>query len=87
MSKAGSGLYVQIRNRSDFIMNGNAQRIVATVMLAMLGWIIADQRSLRGEIRSLDEHMTRLEVTLSERIARLEGRVDTLVDVFTNRED
>ena len=63
-------------------MNGNAQRVVATVMLAMLGWIIADQRSLRGEIRSLDERLTRLEVSLSERMARLEG----LFEGFTKRE-
>ena len=63
-------------------MNGNAQRVVATVMLAMLGWIIADQRSLRGEIRSLDERLTRLEVSLSERMARLQG----LFEGFTKRE-
>ena len=63
-------------------MNGNAQRIVATIMLAMLGWIIADQRSLRGEIRSLDQRLTHLEVSLSERMARLEG----LFEGFTKRE-
>ena len=63
-------------------MNGNAQRIVATVMLAMLGWIIADQRSIRDEIRSLDQRVTDLEVSLSERMARLEG----LFEGFTRRE-
>ena len=63
-------------------MNGNAQRIVATVMLAMLGWIIADQRSIRNEIRSLDQRVTDLEVSLSERMARLEG----LFERFTRRD-
>lgn len=63
-------------------MNGNAQRIVATVMLAMLGWIIADMRSLRGEVADLGEHMT----SLTERIARIEGQVEILIQVFSERE-
>ena len=63
-------------------MNGNAQRIVATVMLAMLGWLIADQRGLRSEVVEVREDIA----DLRERMARLEGRVDTLVDVFTQRE-
>lgn len=68
-------------------MNGNAQRIVATVMIAMLGWLIADQRGLRSYVRSELSSMRSDIADLRERMARLEGRVDTLVDVFTNRED
>ena len=64
-------------------MNGRAQVVVSTIMLAMLGWIIADQRGLRGEVRDLEQRMTRLEVSLSERMARLEG----LFEGFTKRED
>ena len=51
-------------------------------MLAMLGWIIADMRSLRGEVADLGEHMT----SLTERIARIEGQVEILIQVFSERE-
>lgn len=68
-------------------MTGLAQKVVAGLVIAMLGWIIADQRGLRGEVRALDQRMTRLEVSLSERLARLEGRVDTLVEVMVKKSD
>lgn len=63
-------------------MNGNAQRIVATAILAMLAWLVADQRGLRGEVRQIHSDIA----DLRERMARLEGRVDTLVEIFTERE-
>ena len=56
-------------------MNSKGQTIVAAAMLAMLGWIVAEQRLVRGDIADLRKHMT-----------RLEGRVDTLVEIFANRE-
>ena len=34
----------------DEMMNGNAQKIVATVMLATLGRLIADQRGFRSPV-------------------------------------
>ena len=67
-------------------MNGNAQKIVATVVIAMLGWIIMDQRSLRGEVIDIRSDIG----DLRERMARLEGRLDSLenviVQVFTKKE-
>ena len=56
-------------------MNGKGQAIVAAVMLAMLGWIVTEQRLVRGDITDL-----------RERMARLEGQVDTLVEIFTDRQ-
>ena len=57
-------------------MNGKAQGIVATIMLAMMGWIVAQQRGLRpclgSEITALREDIA----NLREDLARLEGQVD-----------
>ena len=56
-------------------MNGKAQTILATILIAMMGWIVVDLRDLRSYVRS--------EITdLRERMARLEGRVDTMVTLF-----
>ena len=63
-------------------MNSNEQSIVATVMLAMLVWTIADRLSLREEILSLDRRLTSVEASLPEDIARL----DALFVRLTNRE-
>ena len=56
-------------------MNGKAQWIVATIMLAMMGWIVAEQRALRScqrsEIRALREDIA----DLREGMVRLEGQV------------
>ena len=54
-------------------MNGNSQRIVATIMLAMLGWLIADQRGLRSYVRSEVSAVRSDIAELRERMARLEG--------------
>lgn len=78
----------------DGSMNGNARKIVTAIVLAMLGWLIADQRSLRSHVRTAiatvrsDVADLRKEVhqdiaELRERVARMEGRMDTLADVFT----
>ena len=63
-------------------MNSNEQSIVATVMLAMLVWTIADRLSLREEILSLDRRLTSVGASLPEDIARL----DALFVRLTNRE-
>ena len=52
-------------------MNGKGQAIVATLMLAMMGWLAVEQRLMRGDVADL-----------RERMARLEGRVDTMVTLF-----
>ena len=53
-------------------MNGNSQKIVATIMLAMLGWLIADQRGLRSYVR-MEISAIRSDIAdLRERMARLE---------------
>ena len=54
-------------------MNGKSTAIVATLVLAMLGWLAVEQRLMRSDIGKLGERMSSLEVTLTERIARLEG--------------
>lgn len=59
-------------------MNGNAQKIVAAVVIAMLGWIIADQRALRSEVTEVRNDIA----DLRERMAKLEG----LFEGFTKRE-
>lgn len=68
-------------------MNGNAQKVVATVMLAMLGWLIADQRTLRSYVRPEISAVRGDMADLRERMVRLEGRVDTLVDVIVRERD
>ena len=59
-------------------MNGNAQKIVAAVVIAMLGWIITDQRALRSEVTEVRNDIA----DLRERMAKLEG----LFEGFTKRE-
>lgn len=56
-------------------MNDKGQTVVATAVLALLGWIVIPQQMLQANVGNL-----------RERMARLEGRVDMLVDVFTNQE-
>ena len=63
-------------------MNDNAQRIVAAAMLAMLAWLIADQRSLRSYVHSEISAVRDDIADLRERMARLEGRMDTLESVI-----
>lgn len=71
-------------------MNGKAQSLVAAAMLALLGWIVAEQRAfqtqvnrdfagVRSEIAALGNHMGGLE----QRMARLEG----LFEGHLNRDD
>ena len=63
-------------------MNENAQKIVAASTLALLGWIVLEQRSLRSHVQT-EIAAVRSDVSdLRERMARLEGRVDTMVDLF-----
>ena len=57
-------------------MAGTLMPILGTLIVALLGWLIADMRSLSADVGDL-----------RERMARLEGRVDTLVDVFVDRKD
>ena len=63
-------------------MNSNEKSIVATVMLAMLVWTIADRLSLREEILPLDRRLTSVEASSPEDMARL----DALFVGLTNRE-
>ena len=59
-------------------MTANLMPILGTLIIAMLGWLITEQRTMRSDIGDLHERM-----------ARLEGRMDTLesviVQVFTKR--
>ncbi len=50
----------------------NLMPILGTLIVALLGWLVAEQRLMRSDIGDL-----------RERMARIEGRVDTLVDMFT----
>lgn len=56
-------------------MNGKAQTIVSAAVLALLGWIVVQQQMLQINVGDL-----------RERMARLEGRVDTLVNVFVDKD-
>lgn len=56
-------------------MNGKSQTVVATAVLALLGWIVIQQQMLQANVGDL-----------RERMARLEGRVDMLVNVFAEQE-
>ena len=61
--------------REGRAVNGKAQTIFATILIALTGWIVVDLRHLRSYVSS--------EFTdLRERMARLEGRVDTRVILF-----
>ena len=54
-------------------MNGKAQSIVAAVIIAMLGWIVADLLSFKSQVHS-DFAAVRSEIAdLREHMARLEG--------------
>lgn len=67
-------------------MNGRAQALVATAMLVLLGWIVLEQRSFRSFVHTELAGVRSDIGDLRERMARLEGRVDTLVEIFTERE-
>lgn len=45
----------------------------------------SDVQDLRGDVGDLQQSMLRLEVQLTERMARLEGRVDTLATLFAGQ--
>ena len=63
-------------------MNRMGQSIVAAAILAMLGWIAADLRSLKSQTHA-DLAEVRGDIAdLGERMARLEG----LFEGFTKRE-
>ena len=53
-------------------MNGRLLRVVATLIVAMLGWLIADQRSLRSYVGSEISAVRDDIAGLRERMARLE---------------
>ena len=63
-------------------MNGKGQAVVATVMIAMLGWLITDQRALRADVAALRSEVHADIADLRERMARLEG----LFEGHLNRE-
>lgn len=70
-------------------MNGKAQSIVAAVVIAMLGWIITDQRALRSEVTALRAELHRDIAGLHEDIAELRermARLEGLFEGFTKRE-
>ncbi|MDE0626301.1 MAG: hypothetical protein OXH99_07880 [Bryobacterales bacterium] len=67
-------------------MNGNTQKIVATVMLVMLGWLIADQSRLRGYVRTEIADVQSDIADLRERLERLEGQMDVVIEGFVRRE-
>lgn len=54
-------------------MNGNSQKIVAGIIIVMLGWLVAEQRSFRAQVHR-DFAEVRADIgDLRERMARLEG--------------
>ena len=61
-------------------MNVNVQGIVAALILAMLGWLIVDQRSLRGYVRTEITAIRSDIADLRERMARLEGQMDVAIE-------
>ena len=63
-------------------MNGTAQKIVAAIVIAMLGWIVAEQRSFKTQIHADLSEIRNDIADLRERMARLEG----LFEGFTKRE-
>lgn len=42
-------------------MAENLMPILGTVIVALLGWLVAEQRSLRSDVSDLRERMARLE--------------------------
>ena len=50
-------------------MEASLIAVVATIIVAMLGWIVAEQRAVRGEVRGLSADVAQLR----ERMAKLEG--------------
>ena len=70
-------------------MNGKGQAAVGAIMIAMLGWLITDQRALRTDVAALRSEVHQDIGDLRERMVRMEGRLDSLenviVQVFTKR--
>ena len=57
-------------------MNGKAQGIVATIMLAMMGWIVSEQRGLRSYLGSEITALCKDIANLREGVTRPEGQVE-----------
>ena len=70
-------------------MNGKGQAAVAAIMIAMLGWLITDQRALRTDVAALRSEVHQDIGDLHERMVWMEGRLDSrenvIVQVFTKR--
>jgi len=64
-------------------MNGKTQAIVSAAILALLGWIVAEQRSLSGDLTKFRTGVHGDIADLRERMARLEG----LFEGFTQRKE
>ena len=62
-------------NYAVYITNEKALPVLATLILALLGWIVAEQRALRAEVGAVRSEVS----SLREGMARLEG----LFDQFT----
>ena len=59
-------------------MTVNLMPLLGTVIVALLGWIVAEQRALRSEVGDIRSDVA----NLREHMARLEG----LFEGFTKRE-
>lgn len=56
---------------------------LGTLTAALGGFILSGQSSMRSDIRAVQEYVA----DLRERMARLEGRIDTLVEVMVKESD
>ena len=54
-------------------MNGKGQAAVAAIMIAMLGWLITDQRALRTDVAALRSEVHQDIGDLHERMVWMEG--------------
>lgn len=57
-------------------MNGKLQTVLATLILAMLGWLAVEIRELRVEIRQLRTDMREEHAAFDSRLDRLDTRLD-----------